>query len=61
MDSEGVGRPDGLMMDMLLHSRCVTKVRFGASGALEAAKILLDVDDDEDETGKGRLWEASHV
>jgi hypothetical protein len=49
VDSEGVGRQDGLMMEMLLHSRCVVAPLFGPRSALEAAKILLDIDDDDDE------------
>lgn len=49
VDSEGVGRQDGLMMEMLLHSRCVVAPLFGPRDALEAAKILMDIDDDDDE------------
>lgn len=48
VDSVGVGSTEtGLMLHVLLASRCVISPQFGPGGALEAAKILLDADDDE--------------
>ena len=47
IDSHGVGQATGLMMEMLLHSRSIIAPEFTKKHALEAAKILFDIDDEE--------------